>query len=231
MYKKLQILDAGLQDTYKSNIKVDFDKELEVLSRVDTQFQKFDFYTSVSVVFSSKIEGEEIELDSFLKHKAELASYQPDYTRKIDDLYDGYQFAQKSKLNFLNVLDCHKIITRNILQVSHQGTIRNGLLYVLTEDGKIKYVAANPEMVKTEIDKLFEDLDFLINEGLKVEDVFYFASMLHLVFVKIHPFEDGNGRMARLIENGLLQGSWETAPGLFSLKNTTTGTMISIIKI
>jgi Fic family protein len=30
--------------------------------------------------------------------------------------------------------------------------------------------------------------------------VLFFASMLHLVFVKIHPFEDGNGRTSRLLE-------------------------------
>ena len=33
---------------------------------------------------------------------------------------------------------------------------------------------------------------------------FYYASMLHLVFVKIHPFQDGNGRTARLLEKWFL---------------------------
>ena len=30
--------------------------------------------------------------------------------------------------------------------------------------------------------------------------MFYFASLIHLIFVHIHPFRDGNGRAARLIE-------------------------------
>ena len=30
--------------------------------------------------------------------------------------------------------------------------------------------------------------------------LFFFASFIHLVFVKIHPWNDGNGRSARLIE-------------------------------
>ena len=30
--------------------------------------------------------------------------------------------------------------------------------------------------------------------------MFFFAAMIHLVFVKIHPFNDGNGRTARLLE-------------------------------
>ena len=33
---------------------------------------------------------------------------------------------------------------------------------------------------------------------------FYYASMIHLVFVKIHPFQDGNGRTARLLEKWFL---------------------------
>ena len=33
---------------------------------------------------------------------------------------------------------------------------------------------------------------------------FFYAALLHLVFVKIHPFEDGNGRTARLIEKWFL---------------------------
>jgi Fic family protein len=35
---------------------------------------------------------------------------------------------------------------------------------------------------------------------MTVAEVFFFASFIHLVFVKIHPWNDGNGRSARLIE-------------------------------
>jgi Fic family protein len=39
---------------------------------------------------------------------------------------------------------------------------------------------------------------------MSIEQVFFFASMIHLVFVKIHPWNDGNGRSARLIEKWFL---------------------------
>ena len=39
---------------------------------------------------------------------------------------------------------------------------------------------------------------------LTIEETFYFASMIHLMFVKIHPWNDGNGRSARLIEKWFL---------------------------
>jgi Fic family protein len=34
--------------------------------------------------------------------------------------------------------------------------------------------------------------------------VLYYASYIHLIFVKIHPFQDGNGRSARLLEKWFL---------------------------
>ncbi len=48
--------------------------------------------------------------------------------------------------------------------------------------------------------QLFSDISKLINETLTTPEVFYFASLLHLMFVHIHPFRDGNGRAVRLVE-------------------------------
>jgi Fic family protein len=44
----------------------------------------------------------------------------------------------------------------------------------------------------------------LLQSALSIEEVFFFASMIHLVFVKIHPWNDDNGRIARLIEKWFL---------------------------
>jgi Fic family protein len=51
---------------------------------------------------------------------------------------------------------------------------------------------------------LFEDINFLINSKLTQEEVFYYASMIHLIFVHIHPFSDWNWRNARLLEKWFL---------------------------
>jgi len=61
--------------------------------------------------------------------------------------------------------------------------------------------------------KLYSDLDTLLKLNLSFKEVFYFASMIHLVFVKIHPWKDGNGRSARLIEKWFIseklgQNAW-----------------------
>ena len=73
-------------------------------------------------------------------------------------------------------------------------------MFVVANDGKIEYVAAAPGKVKAEIKKLYTDIETLLSTELSFEEVLFFASMLHLVLVKIHPFQDGNGRISRLLE-------------------------------
>lgn len=160
----------------------------------------FSFYTSVSSVFSSKIEGEEIDLDSYIKHKNFGIEFQPDYTKKIDDLYAAYRFAKENKLTEKKLLTAHQILTENILKAYLQGVYRNTNMYVLTTDGQIEYVAASPFEVQNEMEEFFRELTILLSEDLEIEEVFFYAALLHLAFVKIHPMNDGNGRLARLLE-------------------------------
>jgi Fic family protein len=77
-------------------------------------------------------------------------------------------------------------------------------MFVTTSDGKIEYVACPPNRVGAELSKLYNDIASLMNSELTIEETFFFASIIHLVFVKIHPFDDGNGRTARLIEKWFL---------------------------
>jgi Fic family protein len=77
-------------------------------------------------------------------------------------------------------------------------------MYVSTSDGRIEYVAASPYEIENEIKKFYNDISILLKENLSIEEVFYFASFIHLIFVKIHPWNDGNGRTARLLEKWFL---------------------------
>lgn len=182
----------------------DLEKKFYDLKEAEISTEDFSFYTSVSSVFSSKIEGEEIELDSFIKHKKFGVEFQPDYTKKIDDLYNAYLFAQKNSLNREQLFETHKILTYNILTKNQQGKIRHTNMFVLTDEGKIEYVASLPSEVERETQIFFDGLDDLLNKNLSIEETFFYASLLHLVFVKIHPMNDGNGRLARLLEKWFL---------------------------
>jgi len=201
---QLQILPTTLLKTYLKRISKSVAFHFENLTDSKLSADTFSFYTSVSAVFSSKIEGEHIELDSFIKHKKLGVSFLPDYTQKIDDLYEAYQFAKQSLLNAETIQQAHQLLTKHILQEQHRGKIRTMNMFVMTSDGKIEYVACEPVNVSNELTKLYRDIAVLLNTALSFEETLFFASLIHLVFVKIHPFEDGNGRTARLLEKWFL---------------------------
>ena len=204
MQIQLEIIPISLREKYNLQISKNLQSDFDKLRDAEISTENFSFYISVASVFSSKIEGEEIELDSYIKHKKFGIEFLPDYTKKIDDLYTAYQFAKTNTLNKKNIEKTHKLLSNHILAKNWQGKIRKQNMFVATPDGKIEYVATTPQEVETEMQKFYKDVDSLISAKLKIEDVFFYASLIHLVFVKIHPFNDGNGRTARLLEKWFL---------------------------
>ena len=65
-------------------------------------------------------------------------------------------------------------------------------MFVINGENSIQYVAADAEIVQIELLKLFSDIKTLQNVKLDEFESCYFAALIYLVFVKIHPFKDGN---------------------------------------
>ncbi len=195
----LNIIKIDLLPTYLEQV-TGLSEKFDALKDAEISTDTFSFYTSVASVFSSKIEGEDIELDSYIKHKGMGIEFEPNYTKKIDDLYNTYMYAQNHNLNVANIAQAHILLSTNIVAPNKQGKLRTQNMYVASDDGRIEYVAISPYKLKDEMDKWYADLTILLSAKMSVEEVFYFAAYLHLTFVKIHPWNDGNGRTARLLE-------------------------------
>ena len=101
------------------------------------------------------------------------------------------------------MLEAHKLITKNFLRASERGRWRNAPMFVMGGE-RILYVATEPAQVKAELKKFFADLKMLLNTTLTLKEIFFYASLLHLIFLNIHPLNDGNGRTARLLEKWFL---------------------------
>jgi Fic family protein len=200
-----KILNEQLIQEFKESCIISPLEKLNQLKKEELTVDYFQFYNSVSSVYSSKIEGEEIDFDSYFKHRFLHVKFKPDYTQKADDLYAAYEFIEKNQINLENIKKTHKILSKNLLPKSQQGFIRTNPMFVLNSDDKIEYIAANPQQLDKELAKFSHDLELIVNSNLNDYEIFYYASLLHLVFVKIHPFQDGNGRTARLIEKWFLR--------------------------
>ena len=217
---KLQILSNKLMKQFQAAVSEKLDTIIEGLDKIETPVDYFRFYNSVSSVYSSKIEGEEIDFDSYFKHKFLNISYKPDYTKRPDDLFMAYEYVFGKELNFENLKTAHSILSANLLPKSQQGLVRSNAMFVINSDDKIDFVAAEPSKLDTELQRLFADIEYLLHAELSHEEILYFGSYIHMVFVKIHPFQDGNGRSARLLEKWfLIQKLGEKATAIQLEKN------------
>lgn len=191
--------------TWKSLLDVDIDMAFDAVKQMTLEPHSFTFYTSVSVMSSSKIEGEQMEIDSYVKHKMLNIEYLPELTEKPNDLYKAYLFAKENPLTKENFQKAHKLIAAHLIPENQRGALRTTEMLVLEhKTGRIQYEATSLNVLKDEYGNLWNDIERLLKSKLSIEKVFYYAAFIHLLFVDIHPFGDGNGRIGRLLEKWFL---------------------------
>ncbi len=192
-------------DQYQNLIGKDISDWLKEFDFSDTHID-FQHRIRASAVFSSNIEGNSIDLNSYLNWKMIVKS-KPNKEikeiKEINDLIAAYEWARFEPLTENNLLQVHIILSLQILIKSKRGRYRQEPVGVFGESGQI-YLAIEPEFVPKAMSDFFEQMSKLLQRQLTIEQVFYFAALIHLRFVHIHPFADGNGRAGRLLEKWFL---------------------------
>jgi Fic family protein len=94
-----------------------------------------------------------------------------------------------------DVLTMHQMFYENI-EKEYAGKYRDIDVFISNS----KYPVTEPKGIQEEMDRL---LQWIVTARNSVHPV-KFAAQLHKRFVFIHPFKDGNGRIARLIMNTVL---------------------------
>lgn len=203
MTLQLKIIRQDLFDEYRKQLKVDIETAFASIKKKAQTVEDFKFYLANSAVHSSNIEGNTISFDTYLKASEFSLHLKTKEIREIEDLISAYQFARENELTLDNILKAHEILTTSILVKKERGKIRKVKVGVRS-DGRLIYLAVEPEFVKRELIKLLSDISVLLKTKLTTTEIFYYAAIIHLVFVNIHPFVDGNGRATRLIEKWFL---------------------------
>ncbi len=209
MSDKLKLISSDYLKSYSSAAEVDW-KKLAVTLRSKTEIAKqdFEFYAIASSVFSSKIEGNSLDLNSFMRNRGAKKTSSKKEVEEIENLISAYSFASTKKLTEKNFLEAHSILSKTLLKKSERGKFRKVQVGVYDSyTGKPVYLATEPDELKLEISKLFADINFLSKKKVSTKESFYYASMIHLHLAMIHPFADGNGRAARLLEKWFLSSA------------------------
>ncbi len=164
-----------------------------------------EFSLTASAVYSANIEGNSIDLNSFMQSKlrGQAVRFKGKEHKEIERLNDAYVFARNHALNEKNLLAAHGHLAATLLPRPALGKYRDQMVYVYSRAG-MEYAAVEPEYVPEEMRELFAGVRSLKQSTLSVASVFYHAALLHLMFVHIHPFMDGNGRAARFLEKWFL---------------------------
>lgn len=186
---KQKLIDSG----------IDLGKKVNHITQPKV-FPNLDHYNQVSAVFSSRIEGNSLDLNSFLNSSASSKTKE---VTEIEDLLLAYRFAEKSEFNEANFCKNHAILSKNFLIKDKQGVYRDEPIGVFSSQGLV-YMAIESDKLKSEMTSLFAEINELLSKKLDLAEAFYYASLLHLRIAHLHPFADGNGRVARLSEKWFL---------------------------
>ncbi|MEO8150634.1 MAG: Fic family protein [Bacteroidia bacterium] len=202
----LKIISSQYLEKYAESCQLNWSEVEGMLHAKDVfSVDDFEYYIVASSLFSSKIEGNTLDFNSFYRNRNKKGVPKRKEVSEIENLVTTYRFASLKKLNKINFLDAHKILSATLLPLKERGKFRTVQVGVRdSATGRPVYLAVEPEFVNVEMSKLFSDITVLMKSKLSITEVFYYASMIHLWTAKIHPFGDGNGRSARLLEKWFL---------------------------
>lgn len=159
-------------NAWKFMLEVDIPKAFSEIFNMELASHSFTSYTSVSVMSSSKIEGEQFDIDSYVKHKVLDTKYLPELVEKPNDLYRAYLFAKDNKLTKANFQKAHKLITAHLLPAQQRGTVRKNEMLILEHaTGRIQFEAALASEVKGLFDVFWNELDALLLADLTIEEI------------------------------------------------------------
>jgi len=201
----IRVYDRAYFDQWLRALQPDDPKRLWASFVARKGKPKFHFSFEVSSVYSSNIEGNSVDLNSYLRSKTNRAGqrFKREEIGEIDALVDAYRFAKEHALNEKNLLAAHSILSTPLLPKRQRGRYRNQMIGVFSKGG-LEYAAIEPQFVAAKMRELMDDVRGLRKMLSGAAETFYHAALLHLSFVHIHPFDDGNGRTARLLEKWFL---------------------------
>lgn len=118
---------------------------------------------------------------------------------------------RKGEITKEEALSLHKVVVNGLVEKEKTGQFRPADVYVLDDLGDGREILRFKAPPAKEVQQLIEELLAWLKSS-KRESIHPIikAGILHLQFVSIHPFTDGNGRVARLLTQlQLYRDGWD----------------------
>lgn len=182
---------------------------------------------TLDVVKSSEIEGELLNYDQVRSsiarrlgiNTAGLVSSNRNIEGVVEMMLDATQ-RHKSSLTEERLFGWHAALFPTGFSGPYKievGKYRTGNMQVVSGamgKEKVHYEAVKPEFVKAEMDQF---LDWFNNNNSL--DLVLKAAIAHFWFIIIHPFDDGNGRIARALTDLLLARAEDSGERFYSMSS------------
>lgn len=194
-YKKINIFNEGLLKKLEE-IKLGYKGVIKNLSRKQLR-DIIDRFTVNFTYESNAIEGNSLTLKDVTFVLLEKKAVKGKDLREIHETLNTREamelvFNNKLRVNEKDIIKLHKILVRNTGVSFGYKKLPNFLMHRQLE-------TTPPEKVREEMGRLIS----WYNENETVHPL-QRAAIFHGKFEKIHPFEDGNGRVGRLLINIML---------------------------
>ena len=205
--------------------------DLPILPKWSSQIDPELLYSSVAG--TAAIEGNSLvaeEVRALDEGKIPDAGHTAKDRLEITNLIGAYRLLDQEKATFLipkaiainraligkslnahilaedQIRDLHRQITIGLpYEDNIPGTYRNGMVKV--GDKAHGGIYTPPKIIEDVQNLMREFIDWINNDDLINENTFVRAALAHYHFSLIHPFWDGNGRVARLLEALLLHSA------------------------
>lgn len=175
---------------------------------------------------SNSIEGYDVSLDdaiALLENDDEALDADQRTILEVTGYRNAMTYVQQLAEDPDFHLDQSLIRSLHFMMLGHDldkspGSYRRGAIYVRDEDrDEIVYEGPDFAEVPDLMAELLAQLEYLDDNSAE-KSIFVTAAMAHLNLVMIHPFRDGNGRMARCLQTLILSRNQILGPEFASIE-------------
>jgi len=135
---KTKLITSEYLNYYKSKQPISILKHFNKIKETVLNAESFGYNIAKSSVYSSMIEGNPIDFDSYLRYTNSGFNTKSKSFKEIQDLIYAYDFASKNSLTKKNILLAHKILSDNLLEEEkYRGNIRDKDVFVYSREIQI----------------------------------------------------------------------------------------------